>query len=95
LAPDHVPRLLVVDDNADNRDVLTRRLRRIGHTRIDTAEDGRAALDAIARAHGTEAPYDAVLLDVMMPVMNGVEVLEALAADAALAAGESGEDFTR
>ena len=79
-------RLLVVDDNADNRDVLTRRLRRIGHSRIDTAEDGRAALAAIARAHAAEAPYDAVLLDVMMPVMNGVEVLEALAADAALAA---------
>ena len=83
---DHAPRLLVVDDNADNRDVLTRRLRRIGHSRIDTAEDGRAALDAIARAHAAEAPYDVVLLDVMMPVMNGVEVLEAMAADAALAA---------
>jgi sigma-B regulation protein RsbU (phosphoserine phosphatase) len=81
LAPGHDPRLLVVDDNADNRDVLTRRLRRIGHTWVDTSEDGRAALDAIYRAYAAEAPYDAVLLDVMMPVMNGVEVLEALAAD--------------
>lgn len=86
LTPDSDARLLVVDDNADNRDVLTRRLRRIGHTRVDTAEDGRAALHAIDRAHAAQAPYDAVLLDVMMPVMNGVEVLEALAADPRFAA---------
>ncbi len=70
-------------DIADNRDILTRRLRRIGHTDIDTAENGRAALDAITRAHAADAPYDAVLLDVMMPLMNGVEVLEALAANPA------------
>jgi sigma-B regulation protein RsbU (phosphoserine phosphatase) len=85
LSSANAARLLVVDDNADNRDVLTRRLRRIGHTDIETAENGRIALDLIARAHAAEAPFDAVLLDVMMPVMNGVEVLEALAADAALA----------
>jgi serine phosphatase RsbU (regulator of sigma subunit) len=86
LTAHHDARLLVVDDNADNRDVLTRRLRRIGHTRIDTAEDGRVALEAITRAQAEEAPYDTVLLDVMMPVMNGVEVLEALVANPSLAA---------
>ncbi len=78
-------RLLVVDDNADNRDVLTRRLRRLGYGRIDSAEDGRAALDMITLQAVAEAPYDAVLLDVMMPRMNGVEVLEALAADVRIA----------
>ena len=77
-------RLLVVDDNADNRDVLTRRLGRLGYTSIETAENGRAALDLMARALAAETPYDTVLLDVMMPVMNGLQVLEALAADAAL-----------
>ena len=79
-------RLLVVDDNADNRDVLARRLRRLGHTDIDTAEDGRAALDAITAAVTAGSAYDVVLLDVMMPHMNGVEVLEALAAEPRLSA---------
>ena len=84
LAVANLQRLLVVDDNADNRDVLTRRLRRLGYGAIDTAEDGREALAAILRQMEAAAPYDAVLLDVMMPRMNGVEVLEALAADARL-----------
>ena len=81
--PDQPPsRLLVVDDNPDNRYVLTQRLRRLGHTDIDAAEDGQAALDAIARQ---AEPYDAILLDVMMPRVNGVEVLETLAEDGRLA----------
>jgi phosphoserine phosphatase RsbU/P len=73
-------RLLVVDDIADNRDLLVRRLRRLGYAEVDTAEDGLDALEAIRRK-----PYDTVLLDVMMPRMNGIEVLETLAADAKLA----------
>jgi serine phosphatase RsbU (regulator of sigma subunit) len=85
IPPLPVPRLLVVDDNADNRDVLARRLRRIGHTAVDMAEDGQAALDAITAAAQAGAAYDVVLLDVMMPRMNGVEVLEALAANPRLA----------
>ncbi|HEX3349364.1 MAG TPA: SpoIIE family protein phosphatase [Acetobacteraceae bacterium] len=82
--PNAAVRLLVVDDNADNRDVLARRLRRLGHDAVDMAEDGQMALDAVVAAAATSAPYDAVLLDVMMPRMSGVEVLERLAADAAL-----------
>jgi len=85
LASEYVPRLLVVDDNADNRDVLTRRLRRLGHTNVDMAEDGQEALDAITAQALQGAPYDAVLLDVMMPRMNGIAVLEALAANPRLA----------
>jgi phosphoserine phosphatase RsbU/P len=80
------PRLLVVDDNADNRDVLTRRLRRLGYVDIDNAGDGVDALEAIRRQVLAGGAYDAVLLDVMMPRMNGVQVLEALAGDAQLRA---------
>jgi sigma-B regulation protein RsbU (phosphoserine phosphatase) len=80
------PRLLVVDDNADNRDILTRRLRRLGYSEVDTAVDGYAALVAITQASANGAPYDTVLLDVMMPGLTGIEVLEALAADASLSA---------
>jgi serine phosphatase RsbU (regulator of sigma subunit) len=78
------PGILVVDDNADNRDVLTRRLRRLGYAAVDTAADGREALAAIAAKSAQGTPYDIVLLDVMMPGMTGVQVLETLAADTLL-----------
>ena len=70
--------ILVVDDNEMNRDLLSRRLRRDGHT-VVIAEHGRAALDALARE-----PYDLVLLDIMMPELTGYEVLEIMKKDAAL-----------
>jgi phosphoserine phosphatase RsbU/P len=80
IAATHVPAgtILVVDDNEMNRDLLSRRLRRDGHT-VVIAEHGRAALDELARA-----PYDLVLLDIMMPELTGFEVLEILKNDAAL-----------
>jgi len=71
--------ILVVDDNEDNRYTLTRRLKREGYENLTTAEDGRQALDLL----GTQR-YDLVLLDVMMPGMNGYEVLERMRADRVL-----------
>lgn len=71
-------RLLIVDDNSANRDVLSRRLAREGHTCVP-AENGREALE-ILHAGGVEL----VLLDVMMPVMDGYEVLRAMKADPSL-----------
>lgn len=71
-------RLLVVDDNEGNRDMLSRRLGHEGY-RVDTAEHGRQALEMIQ-----SQPVDLVLLDVMMPEMNGYEVLEQLKADRSL-----------
>jgi adenylate cyclase len=68
--------LLVVDDNEDNRYTLTRRLAREGYASVTTATNGREAL-ALLRAK----PIDLVLLDIMMPDMNGYEVLEHLKAD--------------
>ena len=79
------PHLLVVDDNQENRDVLTRRLRRLGHDNVESAVDGLAALERIARCADIGEPFDLVLLDVMMPRMNGVELLERLAADRRIA----------
>jgi adenylate cyclase len=67
--------ILVVDDNASNRDLLSRRLARDGH-RVTTAEDGGAALAALAAE-----VFDLVLLDLMMPGMSGFEVLCRLKAD--------------
>lgn len=71
--------LLVVDDNDDNRYTLTRRLQREGYHDLAIAADGREAL-----ARMGERPFDLVLLDIMMPEMNGYEVLEHLKADATL-----------
>lgn len=68
-------RVLVVDDNEVNRDVLARRLNRYGHE-VETAENGRQALRMI-RDH----EYDLVLLDIMMPEMNGYQVLERIKED--------------
>ncbi|MBX3247417.1 MAG: response regulator [Myxococcales bacterium] len=65
-------RLLVVDDNEDNRDMLSRRLRKRGFT-VDVAESGHAALD---RLNGDR--YDLVVLDVMMPGLSGLDVLKTI-----------------
>jgi sigma-B regulation protein RsbU (phosphoserine phosphatase) len=73
--PGHI---LIVDDNQENRETLARRLQRQGHT-TTLAADGAEAL-AIARRE----PFDLVLLDVMMPVLDGYGALEALKADPAL-----------
>lgn len=71
-------RILVVDDTEANRDLLVRRLQRQGHT-TETAVDGRHALDML-----NTSPFDLVLLDIMMPVLNGYEVLEHMRANAEL-----------
>ncbi|CAA9329641.1 MAG: Serine phosphatase RsbU, regulator of sigma subunit, partial [uncultured Gemmatimonadaceae bacterium] len=70
--------ILVVDDNELNRDLLSRRLRRMGHA-VEAVEDGGRALELLSAA-----PFDLVMLDIMMPGMNGYEVLARLKADPAL-----------
>jgi len=71
-------RILVIDDNEANCDVLARRLRRHRH-KVVTAQSGAWALQMME----TET-FDLVLLDVTMPEMNGYEVLERLKADSRL-----------
>jgi class 3 adenylate cyclase len=67
--------ILVVDDNAANREMLGRRLEREGH-RVQLAAGGREALEQLRARR-----VDLVLLDVMMPELNGYEVLQQLKAD--------------
>ena len=71
-------RLLVVDDTEVNRDLLTRRLKSLGHD-VVTAVHGRDALEVLARE-----PIDLVLLDIMMPEMDGFQVLERMRGDPSL-----------
>jgi class 3 adenylate cyclase len=70
--------LLVVDDNRVNRLLLGRALEQLGHT-VTFAENGRDGLEALRQRR-----FDLVLLDIEMPVMDGYQVLAALAADSHL-----------
>ena len=67
--------ILIVDDNSDNRKILVRHLTQLGHT-YEMAEDGEQALDKLAKA-----TFDLVLLDRMMPGMDGLEVLKTMKDD--------------
>lgn len=71
--------ILVVDDNEDNRDLLVRRLSKEGYTNLTFAEDGQIALQRLV-----EQPFDLVLLDIMMPNLNGYEVLAEMKSDPGL-----------
>jgi len=65
-------RLLVVDDNEMNRDLLSRRLQRKGYS-VELADGGEAALKAVEGD-----TFDLILLDIMMPDIDGMEVLTRL-----------------
>jgi signal transduction histidine kinase/DNA-binding response OmpR family regulator len=71
--------LLVVDDIDDNRFALTRRLARQGYLNVTTAADGQQALELLS-----SQPFDLVLLDIMMPKVNGYEVLAQMKASSKL-----------
>jgi adenylate cyclase len=71
--------ILVVDDQEANRALLARRLRKQGYT-VSLAENGRHALERL-RAR----KFDLVLLDILMPEIDGMEVLRQIKADPALA----------
>ena len=58
--------ILVVEDNAINLRLITAALTRLGH-KVDSATDGQIALDKFR-----ENTYDAILMDIMMPVMDGL-----------------------
>jgi CheY-like chemotaxis protein len=73
------PRLLVVDDNEDNRYTLIMRLEIEGYSNIVVADDGEQALQLLG-----SRDFDLVLLDVMMPKVDGYQVLERLKADGRL-----------
>jgi class 3 adenylate cyclase len=67
--------LLVVDDDAMNRDMMARRLQRSGFN-VTTAENGRVALDLLK-----QRGFDLILLDIIMPILNGFHTLELIKAD--------------
>lgn len=71
----HLGSILIADDDSANREMLARRLRRLGHT-VSMAENGRQAVEMIRAGS-----YDLLLLDIVMPEMDGYEVLKYLQAN--------------
>jgi phosphoserine phosphatase RsbU/P len=74
LEPDHGS-ILLVDDNESNRDMLSRQLEKQGYT-ISLGENGQQALELLRAGK-----FDLILLDIIMPGMDGYEVLDHLKAD--------------
>ncbi|MBS6398057.1 MAG: response regulator transcription factor [Clostridiales bacterium] len=68
-------RLLVVEDEQDLQGIIKKRLVRENYS-VDACGDGREALDYLA-----VSPYDAVILDIMLPGMSGIEVLKRIRAE--------------
>jgi two-component system cell cycle response regulator DivK len=72
-------RILLVEDNEMNRDMLSRRLKRKGYE-VDIAVDGAQALEAV-----TASKPELILMDLSLPVMDGWEATRRLKADPATA----------
>ena len=70
-------RAMVVDDNTSAREILAGMARGFG-LEVDAAEDGTKALQMAAEAQARERPYDLVLMDWKMPVMDGIETVQRL-----------------
>jgi two-component system, sensor histidine kinase and response regulator len=65
-------KVLVVEDNVINQRLVVAMLQKLGHTGV-VVGDGEKALKCL-----TKLQFDAVLMDVMMPVMDGIEALQAI-----------------
>ncbi|MBI5586110.1 MAG: response regulator [Deltaproteobacteria bacterium] len=75
--------VLVVDDNATNREVLTAQLAAWG-VRAEETADGSAALQALQRARDAGDPFRAAILDLQMPGLDGAELARIIKADETL-----------
>lgn len=70
--------ILVVDDRKTNRIKMSLAAKKLGHS-VDVAENGREALEMLQ-----SKPFDLVLLDIIMPEMDGYQVLEQMKIDSAM-----------
>jgi signal transduction histidine kinase len=70
-------RVLVAEDNAVNQKIIASLLRHAG-AQVDFADDGQHAVDKAVGAAAAELPYDIVLMDLRMPVMDGLSAVRRL-----------------
>lgn len=69
--------IIIVDDDRGNLNALKAHLSRYGH-RVQTADQGKKALESIAQAHREGTPLDLLVTDLKMPGMDGVELLRSV-----------------
>lgn len=69
-------KILIAEDILYNTTLLVNMLESDGYTNIDTAKNGKIAIDMIEESHKQDEPYHILLLDLRMPVMDGYEVLK-------------------
>lgn len=81
-----MPRVLVVDDDAATRTLISLQLTS-ADIEVETASNGRGALDAVRRSTDEKRPFDIMILDIMMPEVSGWEVLEQVRGDPSLICG--------
>lgn len=78
-------RILIIDDFETVRMVLKRCLSQLGYSVMEEASDGQEGLEKIKMAQSSGKPYDLVFTDVSMPNMTGLELLETVKKNPALA----------
>ena len=70
-------RILIAEDNAVNRTLVTKILEKRGHS-IVAVENGKAAVEGFTSAIGSRRPFDVVVMDIQMPIMDGLEATGAI-----------------
>ncbi|KOC09644.1 two-component sensor protein [Aspergillus flavus AF70] len=75
--PQRLARVLVVDDNAINLNLMLTFMKKRNLSTLDSAENGKVAVDAVERL---QQGYDLIFMDISMPVMNGFEATRAIRA---------------
>ncbi|KAJ1975556.1 hypothetical protein H4R34_004292 [Dimargaris verticillata] len=71
-------RILLAEDDAVNRTIMTRHLQNFGFVHLDVVQDGAEALDFFAQSWNCGRGYHFVLLDMYMPKLNGIDVAQAI-----------------
>ena len=69
-SPSSGPRILLAEDEPDHQLILSHMLREVGADVI-TVENGQSAVDRALQAQGEGNPFDLILMDIRLPVMNG------------------------
>ena len=71
-------KILIIEDINYNQEVLKNMLNILQYNNINIAENGKIAFDMIKESYSQNIPYDLLLLDLRLPIMNGFEVIEAI-----------------
>ena len=77
-------KFIVIDDFATMRKIIKKVLSELGYNNIDEADDGAKALPMIQQSASSGQPYNCIISDWNMPVMQGIDLLKACKSDNAL-----------